>query len=118
MRLLIVSNRLPITIVKKEGKLKFQESVGGLVSGLSAYLDSLKGSSFTKAEYIWVGWPGIAIDDKTKEKLKATAMGRFHAYPIFLSVNTMDKFYRGFCNKTIWPLFHYFPSYAIYDEDY
>lgn len=118
MRLLIVSNRLPITIVKKEGKLKFQESVGGLVSGLSSYLDSLKGSSFTKAEYIWVGWPGIAIDEKTKEKLKTTAMDRFHAYPIFLSANTMDKFYRGFCNKTIWPLFHYFPSYAIYDEDY
>ncbi len=118
MRLLIVSNRLPITIVKKEGKLKFQESVGGLVSGLSSYLDSLKGSTFTKAEYIWVGWPGLAIDDKTKEKLKTTAMGRFHAYPIFLSANTMDKFYQGFCNKTIWPLFHYFPSYAIYDEDY
>ncbi len=118
MRLLIVSNRLPITIVKKEGKLKFQESVGGLVSGLSSYLGSLKGSTFTKAEYIWVGWPGLAIDDKTKEKLKTTAMGRFHAYPIFLSANTMDKFYQGFCNKTIWPLFHYFPSYAIYDEDY
>lgn len=30
----------------------------------------------------------------------------------------MEKFYYGSCNKTIWPLFHYFPSYAIYDEEY
>lgn len=30
----------------------------------------------------------------------------------------MEKFYHGFCNRTIWPLFHYFPSLAVYDEDY
>lgn len=30
----------------------------------------------------------------------------------------MDNFYRGFCNKIIWPLFHYFPSYVVYEEDY
>ena len=28
----------------------------------------------------------------------------------------MDKFYFGFCNKTIWPLFHYFPAYTVYDD--
>ncbi len=118
MRLLVVSNRLPITIIEKEGKLRFKESVGGLVSGLSAYLDSLSGSSFTKSEYIWVGWPGIAVDDKTKEELRLKALTEFHAYPVFLSEKVMEKFYHGFCNKTIWPLFHYFPSYAVYEEDY
>jgi len=30
----------------------------------------------------------------------------------------MDKFYFGFCNRTIWPLFHYLPSYVAYDADY
>ncbi len=119
MRLLVVSNRLPITVVEQEGKLVFQESVGGLVSGLSAYLDSLKGSSFTKSDYIWVGWPGISVDKKTKEELEeltVRALSEFRSYPVFLTERAMEKFYQGFCNKTIWPLFHYFPTYAIYDE--
>lgn len=117
MRLFIVSNRLPFTVVEKEGKLSFEESAGGLVSGLSAYLDSLKGSSFVAQEHLWVGWPGITVKEGKKEELKEKALSQFKAYPVFLSEESMEKFYHGFCNKTIWPLFHYFPSYAVYDED-
>lgn len=29
----------------------------------------------------------------------------------------MEKFYHGFCNRTIWPLFHYFPTYAAFDDE-
>ncbi len=119
MRLLVVSNRLPFTAVESEGKLIFQETAGGLVSGLSAYLDSLKGSSFTN-EYVWVGWPGISVGQKTKEELEelsVKALSEFRAYPVFLTERSMEKFYQGFCNKTIWPLFHYFPSYTVYGED-
>ncbi|MDI6641750.1 MAG: bifunctional alpha,alpha-trehalose-phosphate synthase (UDP-forming)/trehalose-phosphatase [Elusimicrobiota bacterium] len=118
MRLLVISNRLPITAIEKEGKLKFRESSGGLVSGLSAYLDSLKGTGFTKCEYIWIGWPGTEIDDKLKEKAKEELYTKFHSYPVFLSESAMENFYYGFCNKTIWPMFHYFPSYATYDENF
>lgn len=28
----------------------------------------------------------------------------------------MDKFYLGFCNRTIWPLFHYFPTITDFDK--
>ncbi|OIP26258.1 MAG: bifunctional alpha,alpha-trehalose-phosphate synthase (UDP-forming)/trehalose-phosphatase [Dehalococcoidia bacterium CG2_30_46_19] len=116
MRLLVVSNRLPFTVIEKRGRLELTESAGGLVSGLSAYLDSLRGSSFA-SEYIWVAWPGSSISDENKEKLKLK-LAEFRAYPVFISEDTMEKFYHGFCNKTLWPLFHYFPSYAMYDEDY
>lgn len=117
MRLVIVSNRLPFVVVEKEGKLKFKESAGGLASGLSAYLNYLKSSPSVK-EYLWIGWPGVAVEDGIKEKLKSKALNDFNAYPVFLSEKTMEKFYNGFCNKTIWPLFHYFPLLTVYDEDH
>lgn len=118
MRLLVVSNRLPITVEMKEGRLTFQESVGGLVSGLSAYLDSLRSSEAGKMEAVWVGWPGLSVDNNLKEELKKRAFADYRAYPVFVDEKAMDKFYYGLCNKTIWPLFHYFPSYAVYDEEY
>jgi trehalose 6-phosphate synthase/phosphatase len=116
MRLLIVSNRLPIVTVEEDGQLTFHESAGGLVSGISAYLDSLKGSSFTKPEYRWIGWPGVTIEDPATQARTAKMLADFHAHPVFLSEHSMEKFYHGFCNKTIWPLFHYFSSYAVYEE--
>ncbi len=38
-RLIIVANRLPIAIKKNGEKFKFQQSPGGLVSGLKTYLE-------------------------------------------------------------------------------
>ncbi|MCL4393249.1 MAG: bifunctional alpha,alpha-trehalose-phosphate synthase (UDP-forming)/trehalose-phosphatase [Chloroflexi bacterium] len=116
-RLLIVSNRLPITVAEENGELGFHESMGGLVSGLSAYLESLKGSSFAKSDYVWIGWPGISVDEDKRDLLKEGA-SEFHAYPVFLTEEAMDKFYLGFCNSTVWPLFHYFPPYALFDRSY
>lgn len=113
MRLLIVSNRLPFTLIKTEGGFSFQDSVGGLATGLRAYLDSSKNT-----DYLWIGWPGSTVDDEIKEKVQTRALREFRAYPIFLSENTIEKFYNGCCNKTIYPLFHYFPSYVVCDEDY
>lgn len=114
-RLLIISNRLPVTVSLKEGEFKFKTSVGGLVSGLSAYLDSLKGISEIQPQYIWVGWPGITIEDEKKQKeLNEILLKKYSAYPIYVNEEMMDKFYHGFCNKLIWPLFHYFPSFASF----
>ena len=118
MRLLIVSNRLPFTVVEKGRKLEFRETTGGLVSGLSAYLDSLRGLPLARTEHLWIGWPGVSIRKSMVDQLKHQALDSFRAFPVCLAEETMEKFYHGFCNKTIWPLFHYFPSYAAYDESH
>lgn len=118
MRILVVSNRLPITAVEQNGTLRFKESMGGLVSGLSAYLDSLKGTTFTKTKYIWIGWPGISVEKSQQNDLKKRLLKKFQAYPTFIEAEAMEDFYHGFCNKTIWPLFHYFTSYVAYKEEY
>jgi trehalose 6-phosphate synthase/phosphatase len=120
MRLLIVSNRLPITVVEEKGTLNFKESVGGLVSGLKSYLEAPINSPSSQPinDYTWLGWPGITVGQKMKEKLSSKVYSEYHAYPVFLSEKIMDKFYHGFCNRTIWPLFHYFTSHVAYNEDY
>lgn len=122
MRLIVVSNRLPVTVEKKDGKFDLKISPGGLVSGLTAYLDSIKVSSKNKSkknpEYLWIGWPEIDPDEKTKKQLKKKELPKLNAYPVFIPEESVDKYYHGFCNNTIWPLFHYFPSYTAFDSDF
>jgi len=117
-RLIVVSNRLPFTVRLDNKDLRFDESAGGLVTGLSAFLDSYKAHFPKEEKHVWVGWPGNTIPDEFKERVRARALADYHAYPVFLSEAEMDQFYLGFCNKTIWPLFHYFPSYTDYHEDF
>lgn len=108
-RLLIVSNRLPVTVHRHKGELRFEQSAGGLATGLSSFYRSYNA--------LWIGWPGIdrkdgtASQDEIKEKLLAE-----NCYPVFLSQNEVDEYYGKFCSGTIWPLFHYFPQYATYSK--
>jgi trehalose 6-phosphate synthase/phosphatase len=115
LRLVVVSNRLPFTASGKDDKLVFRASPGGLVSGLTAYLKSSKENSSSN-DYLWVGWPGIEVDEASHEKLRSKA-AKQQAWPVFLDAKTMDGFYHGFCNSTIWPLFHYFPTYAKFNQN-
>ena len=118
MRLLVASNRLPVTVERTKDAFHFKESVGGLVSGLSAYLDSLKGrlKDGETANYMWVGWPGTSVPEEFESDVKAKLLQNCRAWPVFLPEDLMDSFYHGFCNKTIWPLFHYFTQHVSLDE--
>lgn len=118
MRLLIVSNRLPFSIKEEGGQYVLEPSPGGLVSGLSSYLDSLRGTSVKRKPYVWIGWPGAYLKKELREELKNKALSEHNAYPVFVQEKLMEKFYLGFCNKTIWPLFHYFTTYVSFDEDF
>jgi trehalose 6-phosphate synthase/phosphatase len=118
MRLLIVSNRLPVSLKKENGKFEFEKSAGGLVSGLTDYLDGLGKSEGEITDYIWMGWPGMTIEKEDENYVRKTVQKKYNASPVFLSQKLMDKVYLGFCNKTIWPLFHYFPNYASFDNEF
>jgi trehalose 6-phosphate synthase/phosphatase len=115
-RIVIVSNRLPFTVVQDEGGIHFNESAGGVATGLRALLSSAQSSPSEASEYIWVGWPGSTISDDSREKVRSKALSEFSCCPVFLSEQDLENFYQGFCNETIWPLFHYFPTYARYDD--
>ncbi len=118
MRLLIVSNRLPVSVKKENGEYEFSKSAGGLVSGLSDFLNGLGKSEADIDDYIWMGWPGMTIDKKDQELIRDKVQKEYKASPVFFSQKLMDKVYYGFCNKTIWPLFHYFPNHASFDNEF
>src|SRR5678815_414988 len=113
-RLVIVSNRLPFTLSIADGSLQFQASAGGLVTGLASFQESRDHASALPLEHLWVGWPGCSVESSLQEQVVQESFSRCCAYPIFLSAEQMDQFYLGFCNATIWPLFHYFTSYTVY----
>jgi len=77
-------------------------------------------SSFQKDhECLWVGWPGLAkeeINSEEKENLleKMDQMGN---YPVFLSQSHIKDYYNGFCNETIWSLFHCFCQFTVYENN-
>jgi len=118
MRLLIVSNRLPVSVTKKNGEFIMEKSAGGLVSGLSDYLASLGKDKGKIKEYVWMGWPGTNIAKEDEEHVREKVQKEFNASPVFLDKELMDKVYLGFCNKTLWPLFHYFPNFAHFNLDF
>ena len=111
-RLLIVSNRLPVTVQKRNGDMHVSPSVGGLATGL--------GSVYSERDAVWLGWPGISAGKlQVQDKDKITDLLKdIKCEPVFLSDLEFEKYYNGFCNKAIWPLFHYFSHYADYDPAY
>jgi trehalose 6-phosphate synthase/phosphatase len=118
MRLVIGSNRLPFTVVNGEGGPQFKVSSGGLTTGLWSYLERGAAGSGERPEFVWLGWPGATVAPQDESAVKAYAEKEFKTLPVFLPEESMDHFYHGFCNKTLWPLFHYFPSLTHYEEDY
>ena len=95
--LICVSNRLPIqfdTTIKK--------SSGGLVA---AFEDIVTDKKFT-----WVGWAGTFPQNKEQEEVISQKLKAFNYEPLFLSETQIKTYYDGFCNASLWPLLHYFPS--------
>jgi len=111
-KLILVSNRLPVTVVRKGDRLRLQQSTGGLATALASLHKVFGGA--------WVGWPGITSDRvegsnwrRVEEELRREGL-----VPVLISESLLDGYYNGFANRTLWPLFHYFPQYAVFDESF
>ncbi len=107
-RLVIISNRLPVTINKKDGELFYYPSAGGLATGLSSMDKSI--------EQLWIGWPGGNIEDKKEKKEIKDQLANDGLVPVFLSEKDIELYYEGFSNKVVWPHFHYFTQFTNYNN--
>ncbi|MCA8829890.1 bifunctional alpha,alpha-trehalose-phosphate synthase (UDP-forming)/trehalose-phosphatase [Hymenobacter pini] len=107
-RTIIVSNRLPTKIFRTDESLTFQPSEGGLATGL--------GSIYRQEGNVWVGWPGLFVEDAAEEEYIREQLRQDSMVPVFLTQAEIRDFYEGFSNSTLWPTFHYFTQYATYEQ--
>ncbi|RZK37284.1 MAG: bifunctional alpha,alpha-trehalose-phosphate synthase (UDP-forming)/trehalose-phosphatase, partial [Hymenobacter sp.] len=107
-RTLIVSNRLPTKVQRTDDGLTFQPSEGGLATGL--------GSIYRQDDNLWIGWPGLFVQDAVEETHIRTELEADNMAPVFLTEDEIRDFYEGFSNSTLWPTFHYFSELATYEQ--
>ena len=109
-RIIIASNRLPVRIQKTDNNYDILQSAGGLATGLKSYHQNNNS--------IWIGWPGLEAENKEEENTISRLLSKDHCLPVFLTKKLIEQYYDGFCNATIWPLFHYFTEYTQFKEKY
>lgn len=110
-RLINVSNRLPVEIKNRSGHPRLSRSSGGLATALDSVWRGQHG--------VWIGWAGTAADSPTADTLlQKAAHGRSYSFkPVTISRDEVSKFYTGFANEIIWPLFHDMPSRCDFDPE-
>jgi trehalose 6-phosphate synthase len=90
----VVASRLPVDRIEgPDGEREWRQSPGGLVTALEPVMREAGGA--------WIGWTGDA----------GPAPGSFEAdglplVGLSLSETEVRRFYEGFCNATLWPLYH------------
>ncbi len=112
-RLIVVSNRLPFTFRRDAGGAWHAEpGGGGLVTALLPVLRDRGGT--------WIGWTGTTGDvgELAPALAKAGADAGYTLQGVPLTVEEMEKFYLGFSNEIIWPLFHDLQSLCNFDPAY
>jgi trehalose 6-phosphate synthase/phosphatase len=116
-RLVIAAYRLPFKLTRtKEGYIAVQNS-GGLVSAILALSENFRttGGGLKNSKIVWTG---IADDLAESTPLDIFENENFDIVPVTIPTKLNDLYYGGFCNDLIWPLFHYFPSFCVFNTDY
>jgi trehalose 6-phosphate synthase/phosphatase len=99
-RLLIVSNRLPVVVATAGEGVQLKPATGGLATGLRAQHESGSG--------VWIGWPGDVSQLSTHQHHElGRQLDRRRIVPVHLTQAHVERYYHGFANRVLWPLFHY-----------
>ena len=102
-RVLVVANRLPIRARRdaRTARWTFDTAPGGLATALRGIA--------TDVQFVWVGWLGADVPPAERPRVAERLMREHGCYPVFLDAQLVDRYYNGFCNDVLWPLFHYVP---------
>src|SRR5262245_5112036 len=110
-RLIVVSNRLPLTLRRAAEGWRAERSSGGLATAVGPVVARLGG--------VWIGWPGESPTELDPGRQEALARWeKRHGFvPVDLPASLSQRFYQGYSNQTLWPLFHQFPRGIVYDPE-
>jgi trehalose 6-phosphate synthase/phosphatase len=108
-RLLIVANRLPYRVLDDGAKVELQRNVGGLVSAVHPLAERVGAA--------WIGWDDgqTALWSRARNALRAAP---YRVIPLALPERLHANYYSGFCNATLWPLFHSFLGRAEFHQSW
>jgi trehalose 6-phosphate synthase/phosphatase len=116
-RLAVISNRLPIVVNRNDaGEWSISPGSGGLVTALGPVLRDRGG--------LWIGWLGTTSEDIQGGSgldgllSRGAAETGYALKPVHLKKEEVQKFYLGFSNEILWPLFHDFPTRCNFDPCY
>lgn len=111
-KILIVSNRLPVTIAMEGKTFTVNPSVGGLATGVQTVCENNNS--------VWIGWPGFDAQSVTPEMLGMIEgeLSKLDCCPVYIEQEDIDAYYYGFSNRTIWPIFHYFMQHTEFENSY
>ncbi|QJD98091.1 bifunctional alpha,alpha-trehalose-phosphate synthase (UDP-forming)/trehalose-phosphatase [Mucilaginibacter robiniae] len=104
---IIISNRLPVKVKENNGNYELSASEGGLATGL--------GTIYKQDGNIWIGWPGVTVDEPAHQEQIANKLHDLSLVPVYLTQEEYNEYYEGFSNTVLWPVFHYYAStYTTY----
>jgi len=116
-RIVIVAYRLPFTLKHRNGNLTAVQNTGGLVSAVLSLTKRMKSESQNKSMEKTV-WVGMGEYDNERMNSLPEVQETFELRSVKIPESVNEKFYGGFCNDLVWPLFHYFPSMAVFGQGY
>jgi trehalose 6-phosphate synthase/phosphatase len=116
-RLVIAAYRLPFKFTKVKERYKALQNSGGLVSAMLALSEKFKKSNGSKinSKILWAGISNNLPDNFSSQDFENED---FDIIPVNIPADLNNLYYGGFCNDLLWPLFHYFPSYSVFNSDY
>jgi trehalose 6-phosphate synthase len=106
-RLIVVSNRAPVEVVRASSGTRIERTVGGLACALDDAVAARGGT--------WIAWVGAYPGDEVPPDASGLA------YPIRavrLKEREVTSYYAGFANQVLWPLCHTFPTRCRFQPAY
>ncbi|MBF6569453.1 MAG: trehalose-6-phosphate synthase [Candidatus Binataceae bacterium] len=107
-RLIVLSNRAPVRVVRERGREHMEHTVGGVGSTFLRLLEDHGG--------VWIAWSGSR---KAPDRLQLPAHDpRFSLVFAPLSDRDTANYYYGMCNRGLWPLMHYMIPNCHFSSEY